>query len=110
MGSAPIAWAMVQGDKTTGVTTMMTARGIDNGDMLLKAETPIEDVYKRQVLLFPFIVVLLVLLYRGRGFASAEATRGLCGRPPDSFARTPVSYTHLTALQRTEDSPGRFHL
>ena len=38
-GSAPIAWAMVQGDKTTGVTTMMTARGIDNGDMLLKAET-----------------------------------------------------------------------
>lgn len=23
-GSAPIAWAMVQGDKTTGVTTMMT--------------------------------------------------------------------------------------
>ena len=41
-GSAPIAWAMVQGDKTTGVTTMMTARGIDNGDMLLKAETPID--------------------------------------------------------------------
>ena len=33
---------MVQGDKTTGVTTMMTARGIDNGDMLLKAETPID--------------------------------------------------------------------
>ena len=42
------------------------------------------------VLLFPFIVVLLVLLYRGRGFASAEATRGLCGRPLDSFARTPM--------------------
>lgn len=41
-GSAPIAWAMLMGDKTAGVTTMMTARGIDNGDMLLKAETPID--------------------------------------------------------------------
>lgn len=41
-GSAPIAWAMLQGDKVAGVTTMMTARGIDNGDMLLKAETPID--------------------------------------------------------------------
>lgn len=40
-GSAPINWAMVQGDAVTGVTTMMTERGIDTGDMLLKAETPI---------------------------------------------------------------------
>ncbi len=28
-GSAPIAWAMLQGDRQTGVTTMMTSRGID---------------------------------------------------------------------------------
>lgn len=41
-GSAPIAWAMLQGDPVAGVTTMMTARGIDSGDMLLKAETPID--------------------------------------------------------------------
>ncbi len=39
-GSAPINWAIMQGDAAVGVTTMMTARGIDNGDMLLKAETP----------------------------------------------------------------------
>ncbi|MBR2287485.1 MAG: methionyl-tRNA formyltransferase [Clostridia bacterium] len=36
-GSAPIAWAILQGDAEIGVTTMLTARGIDNGDMLLKA-------------------------------------------------------------------------
>ena len=35
-GSAPINWAILQGDRETGVTTMMTARGIDTGDMLLK--------------------------------------------------------------------------
>lgn len=41
-GSAPINWAILQGDKEAGVTTMMTARGIDNGDMLLRATTPIQ--------------------------------------------------------------------
>ncbi|MDO4482940.1 MAG: methionyl-tRNA formyltransferase [Clostridia bacterium] len=40
-GSAPIAWALLQGDKTTGVTTMMTDKGIDTGAMLLKREIPI---------------------------------------------------------------------
>lgn len=40
-GSAPINWAILQGDAIAGVTTMMTARGVDTGDMLLKAETPI---------------------------------------------------------------------
>ena len=39
-GSAPINWAILQGDSEVGVTTMMTARGIDNGDMLLKSVTP----------------------------------------------------------------------
>ncbi|MBQ6174149.1 MAG: methionyl-tRNA formyltransferase [Clostridia bacterium] len=38
-GSAPIAWAILQGDRTVGVTTMLTDRGIDTGAMLLKAET-----------------------------------------------------------------------
>lgn len=40
-GSAPINWAILQGDAETGVTTMLTERGIDTGAMLLKAATPI---------------------------------------------------------------------
>ena len=40
-GSAPIAWAIMQGDEEAGVTTMMMDRGIDTGDMLLRAATPI---------------------------------------------------------------------
>lgn len=40
-GSAPINWCILQGDSTAGVTTMLTAAGIDTGDMLLKAETEI---------------------------------------------------------------------
>lgn len=42
-GSAPINWAILQGDEEVGVTTMMTARGIDNGDMLLKSASPCRD-------------------------------------------------------------------
>ena len=40
-GAAPIQWAVLCGDEVTGVTTMLTDKGLDTGDMLLKAETPI---------------------------------------------------------------------
>ncbi len=42
-GAAPIASAIMSGDKKTGVTTMMMERGIDTGDMLLQAETDIGE-------------------------------------------------------------------
>ncbi len=42
-GAAPIQWAIANGEKTTGVTTMKIDAGLDTGDMLLKAETPIGD-------------------------------------------------------------------
>ena len=42
-GSAPIAHAIMAGDRKTGVTTMMMDAGIDTGDMLLKAETEIGE-------------------------------------------------------------------
>ena len=40
-GAAPIQWAIANGEQTTGVTTMKIDAGLDTGDMLLKAETPI---------------------------------------------------------------------
>ena len=42
-GSAPIAWAILQGDTEAGVTTMLTDKGIDTGDMLLKRSLTIGD-------------------------------------------------------------------
>lgn len=41
-GSAPIIWSIVNGEKKSGVTTMLMAKGIDTGDMLLKCETDID--------------------------------------------------------------------
>ena len=40
-GAAPIQWAVANGEATTGVTIMRIDAGLDTGDMLLKAETPI---------------------------------------------------------------------
>jgi len=40
-GAAPIAWAILKGEKVTGVTTMVMDEGMDTGDILLQAEVPI---------------------------------------------------------------------
>jgi methionyl-tRNA formyltransferase len=41
-GAAPIQWSIVNGDRVTGITTMLMDVGMDTGDMLLKAETEIK--------------------------------------------------------------------
>ena len=40
-GAAPIQWSIIDGERVTGVTTMMMAEGLDTGDMLEKIEVEI---------------------------------------------------------------------
>lgn len=40
-GAAPINWAIINGDTTTGVTTFMLQHAIDTGNILLQEQTPI---------------------------------------------------------------------
>lgn len=42
-GAAPIQWAVLNGDKVTGITTMYMAEGMDTGDMILKEEVEIGE-------------------------------------------------------------------
>lgn len=42
-GAAPIQWAVINGDKTTGITTMYMDEGMDTGDMILKQEVKIGE-------------------------------------------------------------------
>ncbi len=42
-GAAPIQWAVLNGDKVTGVTTMYMDVGMDTGDMILKEEVEIPE-------------------------------------------------------------------
>lgn len=41
-GAAPIQWAILDGRETTGVTIMQMGEGLDDGDILLQKEIPIE--------------------------------------------------------------------
>lgn len=47
-GAAPIQWAIINGEEKTGVTIMYMEKGIDCGDMILKAEIKIteDETYK----------------------------------------------------------------
>lgn len=40
-GAAPIQWAIINGDKTTGVTTQYMKMGVDTGDIIFTDETEI---------------------------------------------------------------------
>lgn len=52
-GAAPINWCILNGEKVTGVTSMMMAEGLDTGDMLIKKSTEIgenetyQELYER---------------------------------------------------------------
>lgn len=41
-GAAPIQWAVIDGEKETGVTTMFMNEGLDTGDMLEKEVVPLD--------------------------------------------------------------------
>ena len=56
-GSAPIQWAIINGERVTGVTTMKMDSGVDTGDMLLKAETEIGE-YETSEELFDRLAVM----------------------------------------------------
>ena len=42
-GAGPIQWSVINGEKTTGITSMLMEKGLDTGDMLLKCETEIGE-------------------------------------------------------------------
>jgi methionyl-tRNA formyltransferase len=55
-GPAPIQWSIINGERQTGVTTMLMDKGLDTGDILLAKEEPIfaedtsEDLHDRLAL------------------------------------------------------------
>lgn len=42
-GAAPIAWAIIRGEKETGITTMLMDEGLDTGPILLQRSVAIEE-------------------------------------------------------------------
>lgn len=42
-GAAPIHWALINGERETGVTIMQTERGVDTGEMILAERVAVSD-------------------------------------------------------------------
>ena len=42
-GAAPIQWAVINGDKESGVTIMRMDEGVDTGDMINKVIVPLNE-------------------------------------------------------------------
>lgn len=42
-GAAPIQWAIINGEKETGVTTMYMEKGLDTGDMIDRVVIPVKE-------------------------------------------------------------------
>jgi methionyl-tRNA formyltransferase len=80
-GSAPIQWAIINGERVTGVTTMKMDSGVDTGDMLLKAETEIGE-YETSEELFDRLAVM-------GGELLIKTVKGL-----EAGAITPVPQNH----------------
>jgi len=41
-GAAPIQWALIEGERETGICTMQMDAGLDTGDVLLRRSTPVD--------------------------------------------------------------------
>jgi len=63
-GAAPIQWALLNGEKKTGVTTMLMDEGLDTGPILLQEETEIADEDNAETLSEKLSVIGVSLLLK----------------------------------------------
>lgn len=86
-GAAPINWAVIRGERETGLTTFFIQQAIDTGDVLLQARTPIgenETAGELHDRLMELGAALLVETVRGIEAGSLQA------RPQDDAEATPA--------------------
>jgi methionyl-tRNA formyltransferase len=93
-GAAPIQWAIANGEKTAGVTTMCIDEGLDTGDILLQREVAIAEDETAQTLA-PWLAVLGADLMVETLHGLAEGT--ITPRPQDDSQAT------LAPLLKKED-------
>ena len=90
-GAAPINWAVINGEETTGCTTFKIQHKIDTGDVLLQRELPIGpddtagDVHDRMMLEGAELVLDTVRLLEGGNYSLQEQDAALATPAPKIF-------------------------
>jgi methionyl-tRNA formyltransferase len=113
-GAAPINWAMVNGEKVTGLTTMQIDAGLDTGPMLLKYQTGIgadetaPELYDQLAVAgAPLVVETLKKLDAGEIVATQQDNSQASLAPPlkkedgriDWYLPAPKIYNRIRGLQ-----------
>jgi methionyl-tRNA formyltransferase len=113
-GAAPINWAIINGEKVTGLTTMQIDAGLDTGPMLLKYQTGIgpdetaQDLYAQLAEAgAPLIVETLKKLDQGEITPTPQDNSQASLAPPlkkedgriDWFLPAPKIYNRIRGLQ-----------
>jgi methionyl-tRNA formyltransferase len=98
-GAAPINWAVINGEKETGVTTFKLKHEIDTGDILLQASFPITEedtagtIHDRMKVIGAALLVKTVA-----GLAAGTLTESPQGGNPDTLKHAPKIHTDTCRL------------
>ena len=99
-GAAPINWAILNGDKTTGVTIMHMATELDAGDIILQGETDIgpdetaPELFDRLAEMGGALLVEAVgQIERGEAARTPQAASGATYAPMLSRELSPMDWT-----------------
>lgn len=105
-GSAPVNWAILQGDSVTGVTTMMMARGIDSGDILLHRDVTIQEGETAGELTARLSVCGAALLQETVAYLEAHGTLETLRTPQDASKMTydPMLEKRMGVIDWTRDA------
>jgi methionyl-tRNA formyltransferase len=93
-GSAPIQWAIIKGEKTTGVSTMFLSEKLDAGDVLLSEIVPIREEDTAGSLHDTLALVGARLL--------VKTIKGLCDRTLTSVAQDHSKATYAPMLKKSD--------
>ena len=92
-GAAPIQWAVLNGDKVTGVSTMYLASEMDSGDIIYTSETEIGEFETSGELFDRLMVMGAELLVK----TLRDIEAGIAPRTPQNHAEA----THVSMLDKS---------
>lgn len=99
-GAGPIQWAILNGEKETGVTTMYMAEGMDTGDIILKKELGIlpdetaGELHDRlSVLGADVLMETLPLLENGSARRQKQEEAEVCYAPQLTKEMSPIDFS-----------------
>lgn len=106
-GAAPIQWSVINGDETTGITTMFMDIGMDTGDMLLKEEVEIAKNDNYGTVHDKLMLVGAKLLVE----TLDKVIDGSCVRikQPDEFSLAPMISKEMTKIDFNKTSAEVFN-